>query len=203
MDDAKLSSKSFNVGEWFFDDFLTVKVFENPSKSLNLRAKNHQVLRFFLKNKTFWHDLTFFLFFQAKHESSIRLFLIAFEERHVNKIRPMRFASQISKHFKCSSADKFAQAEKKYDAFLLLLPVCQNYCLLLPKSIEKCTFFYESLRKYVKSRKFERCYQHQMLCHFLLAPGSNQWKKARKSCLLQLLIMWCTRCIGVHTQDAT
>ena len=137
MDDAKLSSKSFNVGEWFFDDFLTVKVFENPSKSLNFRAKNHQVLCFFLKNKTFWHDSAFFRFFQAKHESSIRLFLIAFEERHVNKIRPMRFASQISKHFKCSSADKFAQAEKSMTPssfFCLFAKTTVCYCQKVLKS---------------------------------------------------------------------
>ena len=92
---------------------------------------------FFLKNKTFWHDSAFFRFFQAKHESSIRLFLIAFEERHVNKIRPMRFASQISKHFKCSSADKFAQAEKSMTPssfFCLFAKTTVCYCQKVLKS---------------------------------------------------------------------
>ena len=89
--------------------FLQSKCLKIPQKVSIFDAK---IIKFCV---SFWrikHFDTTRLFFVSSKEGSIRLFLIAFEERHVNKIRPMRFASQISKHFKCSSADKFAQAEK-------------------------------------------------------------------------------------------
>ena len=121
----------------------------------------------FAENKIFsQYFQVFFLLFQV----AFGFFDSVWRDMSIKSVQcdlPARYQNSWNVRLR---SDKFAQ-EKKCDAFFGRQ---KDYCLLLPKSIEKCTFFfYESLRKYVKSGKFERCYQNTTA----FAPGSNQRKE--------------------------